>query len=197
MSLESIYYVGQTVAVVAILASLAAIWFQMRQSQKMARAAAQRELLLRVSEWTREFININADGDDLTRGLVEYETSNAASQNQVNKALSEFVFICESALNMHRDGFFSDGTWAGIEGATLALIRTPGGSQWWRYGQTFIGPEIVEHLQERLKDLDENFPSFIDFTPTMRKRLIELGDHKPSSNDGSQEQEAASCEDQP
>ena len=110
MNLESIYYVGQTVAVAAILASLFAIWFQMRQSQKMERAAAQRELLWRVSEWSRQINNVSETSDNFIRGLVEYETSNAAVQSAINGVLAEFVFICESALNMRNDGFFSDGT---------------------------------------------------------------------------------------
>ena len=38
MTLEEIYYIGQTVAVVAILVSLIAIWLQQRQTNKIARA---------------------------------------------------------------------------------------------------------------------------------------------------------------
>ena len=40
MSLENIYYIGQTVAVLAILGSLAYVAFQTRQSIKVARAKA-------------------------------------------------------------------------------------------------------------------------------------------------------------
>ena len=37
MTLETIYYIGQTVAVVAIVASLVAIYWQQREANKMAR----------------------------------------------------------------------------------------------------------------------------------------------------------------
>jgi len=181
MTLEAIYYIGQTIAVAAILVSLVAIWFQMRQSQKMERAAAQRELLLRVSEWSREFTASGDDGDNYIRGLVEYENNEAAVQMEINRALSEFVFICESALNMRKDGFFSEGTWIGIEGATLALLRTRGGQQWWQYSQQWIGPEIVEHLKMRLEEVDPNLPTFLDFTPTFKKRLMEMTQEQVNS----------------
>jgi hypothetical protein len=108
------------------------------------------------------------------RGLVEYEASEAAIQNEVNKAPAEIVFVAESALNMHRDGFFSEGTWVGIEGAALSMLRTPGGAQWWEYGRKFIGPEIVAHLNKRLAEIDPATPNFLDITPTSRKRLAEL-----------------------
>lgn len=174
MTLETIYYIGQTIAVFAILASLFAIWLQMRQSQKIERAAAQRDLLSRVSEWSRHISTAGKGSDDFLQGLLEYEKSEAAVQMQVNTALGELVFICESALNMRNNGFFSDGTWAGIEGATIAIIRTPGGSQWWQYGQNFIGFEIVQHLKKRLAETDSDAPTFLDILPTFRKRLQEI-----------------------
>ena len=73
MSLETVYYITQIVAVVAILASLVAIWFQMRQSQKMERAAAQRELLDRVSDFTRSFSF--EDGDHFILGMHDMESA--------------------------------------------------------------------------------------------------------------------------
>ncbi|OFX04009.1 MAG: hypothetical protein A3E78_01050 [Alphaproteobacteria bacterium RIFCSPHIGHO2_12_FULL_63_12] len=174
MTLENIYYVGQTVAVVAILMSLLAVVWQMRQSQKMERAAAQRDLLLRVSEWGRMLSANEGDIDRFVQGLVEYDRADALTQLFMDKAFSEFVFVAESALNMRRDGFFSDGTWAGIEGAALGLLRTPGGKQWWVYGQQVIGSEIVEHLKKRLTEIPEGAPTFLDFWPSYRNRLKEL-----------------------
>ncbi len=174
MTLENIYYVGQTVAVVAILMSLLAVVWQMRQSQKMERAAAQRDLLLRVSEWGRMMAANTGDIDRFVQGMVEYDGADALTQSFMDKAFSEFVFVAESALNMRRDGFFSEGTWEGIEGATLALLRTPGGRQWWVYGQRVIGSEIVGHLKKRLTEIPEDAPTFLDFWPSYRNRLKEL-----------------------
>lgn len=61
MSLETIYYVTQIIAVAATLASLVAIWFQMRQAQKMERAAAERDLLDRVSSFSGNMTPAEAD----------------------------------------------------------------------------------------------------------------------------------------
>jgi hypothetical protein len=186
MTLEDVYYISQSVSVLAILVSLIFVIRQLRQSQKMERAAAQRDLLLRVSEWTR-MVNQDSDGtyDRFLRGLREYDTAYALTQMVIDKALSEFVFIAESALNMHRDGFFSDGTWAGIDGGVLALIRTLGGQQWWAYGQNFIGPEIVEHLKRRLTEIDPATPTFVEFSPAYANRLKELDAEaeKPTAED--------------
>lgn len=82
---------------------------------------------------------------------------------------------------MRQDGFFTDGTWNGIEGGALALIRTSGGSQWLEHAKLFIGNEIVEHLVQRLRDVDPATPTFLDFVPTSRRRLEELNSAPPGS----------------
>ena len=174
MSLENIYYIGQTVAVIAILASLVAIWLQMRQSQKMERAAAQRDLLKSVADWSEKLLDASEAGDDFVRGLVSYKDADSKTQSAIQTFVGNFVFITESALNMHKDGFFSEGTWQGIEGAALALLRTPGGREYWNHAQHFIGPEIVGHLNKRLAEMDPDLPDFIDLIPSMKTRLAEL-----------------------
>ncbi len=85
----------------------------MRQSQKMERAVAQRDLLLRVSDWTR-MVNQENEGayDHFVVGLHDYENANALTQMHVDKHLSEFVFIAEAALNM-------------LHFTLLALVRAP------------------------------------------------------------------------
>jgi len=172
MTLETIYYIGQTVAVMAILASLVAIWFQMRQSQKMERAAAQRELLDRVSEFTRGFTQ--EETDHWLLGMNDFDGASHETKTVLHNKLMEFVFITESALNMHKDGFFSEGTWAGIDGAMLGMLRTPGGQTFWDYAKHVVGFEIVEHINKRLEELGTDGPNFLDAAPFFRPRVAEL-----------------------
>jgi hypothetical protein len=158
-----------------VVVTLFYLALQMRQSQKMQRAVAQRDLLQRVSEWSRLVMQEKEGAyDRFVMGLRDYETADSLTQIQNDKCLSEFVFIAEAALNMRRDGFFSDGTWAGIEGGALALLRTPGGKQWWNYAQHWIGTEVVEYLNMRLPQIDPKTPTFLEFTPAHLNRLREL-----------------------
>ena len=141
----------------------------------MERAVAQRDLLQRVSEWNNKINeNRNRNYDSFILGLREYTSSPPSVQMYVDKYVAEFIFITEAALVMRQDGFFSDGTWNGIEGGALALLRTPGGAQWWEHGKLFIGHEIVAHLEKRLGEMEPDMPNFLDFLPTMRRRLEEL-----------------------
>lgn len=191
MTLEEVYYVGQTVAVVAILSSLGAIWFQMKQSANMERASAQRELLEQVSEFTRRIGD--KEWDHLLLGLDDFEGASYETKLATHTKLLEFIFITESALNMHNDGFFSAGTWAGIDGVMLAMLRTPGGRQFWDYTQNFIGFEIADHINTRLKELGTDGPNFLDSVPFYRPRLAELrsGNSEAQIPDQSEIEDAA------
>ena len=57
MSLEAIYYIGQTVAVVAILGSLIAIFLQQRQANKISRIENSQSLSAVYADSLRDIMN--------------------------------------------------------------------------------------------------------------------------------------------
>lgn len=170
MTLESIYFLSQIVAVVAIIGSLLFVGYQVQQQRKMERAAAQRELLYRVSDFTRHYAEMEPA---VLHCFVDYEGAAGTHQGRFGAYISEFIFITEAALGMRRDGFFTEGTWQGIEGGALAMLRTPGGAEWWEYGKRYIGFEIVDHLERRLGETDPNTPHLLDLFPSFGKGLAE------------------------
>jgi len=173
MTLEAIYYVTQIIAVGAILASLVAIWLQMRQSTRMARASAQREILDRASQFNRGLTDVE-QFDHFLVGLSAGETAPLASRIAMEHHLIEFAAITEAAMSMHRDGFFSDGTWNGIESTMLGLLRTPGGALWWHSARNIVGTDVARHLSGRLAETDASAPTFLDFLPSYRLRIADL-----------------------
>lgn len=182
MTLEKIYYVGQTIAVVAILASLVALVWQGRQSQKMERAAAQRDLPLRMPEWSRTD-SCEGEGafDRFVLGAREFDKAAPLTQMHFSHFLSEFGFIAESALNMRKDKFCSDGTGAGVEGSVLGPNRTQGGRQWWEHGRKVFGSEIVAYLDRCLQQIDPSTPDFLTAFPMYLGRINEQDAAKQSS----------------
>jgi len=73
MTLENIYYIGQTIAVGAILVSLVAIYIQQRKDHALARAEHQREIL---DSSTRLFDSIRFQPtglESVRKCLVDFE----------------------------------------------------------------------------------------------------------------------------
>ena len=172
MTLETIYYITQIVAVAAILISLVAIWFQMRQSTKIERAAAQRDMLERVSQW-----NCRLETKDYHKflfGLSHYSVAPSDIQTLTDTHLFDWMFVMEGTMNMHNEGFFSEGTMAGVEGVTVALIRTPGGASWWEHAQQVLGFEVVAFTNKRLAETSADAPTFLDISPYYKDRVAEM-----------------------
>ena len=114
------------------------------------------------------------EGDHFILGMNDFDGAPHETKLVVHNRLIEFVFITESALNMHQDGFFSDGTWAGIDGAMLGMLRTPGGRQFWDYTQHIVGFEIAEHINKRLEEFGTDDANFLDAVPFYRPRIAAL-----------------------
>ena len=175
MNLEAVYYVSQVIAAFALIASLIFVGVQLRLSRKVERASAQREVLQRVSDWIRMVYRTDDDAfDNFVIGMSGYNGASPLIRMHMDKCLAEFVFVCESALNMHKDGFFSEGTWFGIERNTLGLLLSVGGAEWWEHGRRYIGKEIVEHLDKRLAEIHAGADLGIVSPPTAEDRLAEL-----------------------
>jgi len=138
----------------------------------MERAAAQRDLLDRVSMFMRGMTQEEAD----LWLLSLHDLADAPSEVELmmDMKTSEFLLLTEAAFNMYKDGYFTDGTWTGIESYMISLLRTPGGQQYWDYKKHVIGFEISRHLTERMEALGPDAPSVFETQPFMRRRLDEL-----------------------
>lgn len=178
MSLETVYYVTQIVAVIAILGSLTAIWFQMRQNQMVERANGQRALLMQAREWANATRDDAALFDTVARLMEDYEGADPADQGRFRSWGFDLLFMVESAMYMHRDGFQNEASYNGFVQAAISLVNTPGGRQWWQEAQRIWGADAVAELKERMDEIGDQVPPWNELRPefkryTERKRQAE------------------------
>ena len=95
MTLEEIYYIGQTIAVVAILASLGAIWFQQRQANQIARTQ-NLSLVSNYLETLRAFME-NEDLAEIFRKVMFEDAPLSANET------TRIMFYFNLLLSTHRD----------------------------------------------------------------------------------------------
>ncbi|PHS29229.1 MAG: hypothetical protein COA85_01725 [Robiginitomaculum sp.] len=165
MTLESIYYIGQTVAVLAILASLVALYFQQRQGQVIARASSQRELLKSASE----FLLLTFDNPkvlkDVRHGLMEFDSAPHETKSNFGNWAWVFLVIMEQCVYMKRDELITASSYNGFELGALGIITTPGGAQWWAHTRKVMGVDLVARLDQRLTELGGVTPPIYEFMP--------------------------------
>ncbi len=139
MTLESIYYIGQTVAVLAILASLAAVFFQMRQISKQTQQMselARVDLTLNVWMQTGAIQLSLADSpekaDFLYRTLVENQPLTGPEKLRFLYVMSVALGSHEAGFNLHRRGLIEEATYSQMEATTLSYMKDPAARNWWR-----------------------------------------------------------------
>ncbi|MEM6555136.1 MAG: hypothetical protein AAF642_04635 [Pseudomonadota bacterium] len=171
MTLETLYYITQIIAVLAILGSLIAIWFQMHQNQRVERANGQRELLMRASDW------FNANRDDpalfetLARLMQDYNNAAPVDQGRFSSWGFELLFMVESAMYMHRDGFLNEKSYDGFLQGALALVKTPGGQQWYAGAQHIWGADAVAELEQRMAEIGYQVPPWNELRPEFGRHM--------------------------
>ena len=143
MSLEGIYYVGQTIAVVAILASLVFVGIQVKQSSRAQKQANEQAIADSVSESNNQFMSVfMALASDET--LAAIYTRALAGEDLDRVEITRFVAFVntffaygEALYNQHAVqlgfGFVGHPDDAIAHGAPFLarLLAVPAAKEWW------------------------------------------------------------------
>lgn len=165
MTLENIYYIGQTVAVLAILISLAGLLFQVRQQSQTARSDLYLNATSGFSDTFRPF---RTDPEFTELYSVALQTWDALSKAQKLRIYTfnvEMAVNLDSILTMRTQRLIDENQATPWVDNMLGVLITPGGAEWWREAQFFFTPQLRDTLNSRLKRKDTLPPSWTDFAP--------------------------------
>lgn len=169
MSLETIYYLSQIIAVLAVLASLIFLGVQVRLSNQqtsqaniIARADSQRDILNNAAKFLQLTLDNPTILQDVRLGLMSYDKAPPETKNNFATWAFGLLHLMEQAVYMNDDGLITSSSFAGFETAALGVIVTPGGAEWWMHTRKVIGVAVVEHLDRRLVELEGITPPFYE-----------------------------------
>ncbi|MEL6568823.1 MAG: hypothetical protein AAFQ22_10430 [Pseudomonadota bacterium] len=152
MSLETVYYVTQIIAVGAILISLIAIYIQQRKDHILARAENQREILREIENLTGIPVASPDALQNIRACYFDYEGATPAQQADFAHVVHKAISIAETALYMRNDKLIAEASYRGMEGAALLSLMTPGGQQYWQRMRMFLGRDIREALDQAMRE---------------------------------------------
>lgn len=130
MTLEDIYYVGQTIAVVAIVGSLAFVGVQIRQNTRATRAASHNSVSDSLNEINRMF----AENADLTKiwlaGLNDRAGLTAEDRWRFDSTLRAYMHVCVTMFIQAGLGAGDKGIMFAEEQGMRMVMRSPGPREW-------------------------------------------------------------------
>lgn len=168
MTLEDIYYISQIVAVIAILGSLVAIYFQMRQNHAQELTNAQRDILNQSRDWWRLGVESEEMFTTICAGLQDFNSLTPFQQARFHAWASSLQQIATGAYFQNRSKLIYSSSHEGFMRAFLSILKTPGGRAWWDVSGKLANQELAAYLNKRLASDAATLPLWTDIVPHFR-----------------------------
>lgn len=131
MTLESIYYLSQIVAVLVILGSLIAVYWQVRQTNVIARATLTQSTWLQTGQMQFSLYDTPAKADLMHRALTGSAPLSAAERWAMFTYLGIALGTHETAYNLRKRGLIEEAAYRSTESHTRGYLRAPIVQKWW------------------------------------------------------------------
>lgn len=147
MTLEDIYYIGQTVAVFAVVVSLLFVGVQIRQNTRATRAASHGGVSAALNEINRMFVE-NADVTRLwLAGLADRRALSNEERWRFDSLARAYMHVCETMFVQAQLGTGDTSVHLAEEDGMRTILASPGVRDWWRQNPFGFGPAFRAYVE--------------------------------------------------
>jgi hypothetical protein len=165
MSLQALSLIAQILGVLLVSGSLLFVGLQMRQTHAIERANAQRDLLNQTQSWWLLGVQDEAMLDTISAGLQDFKNLSRFRQARFHVWGMNLHHIVEGVFFQNKSGLIMPTSHEGYTIAFLAVIKTPGGLQWWDEASKVGNVEFCTYIAKRLTEDGASLPSWTDLLP--------------------------------
>ena len=169
MNWDAIGTIAEVFGAIALLVTLIYFSVQIRQSNKLAEAESQRELM------TFDVFTPVVEDPNLTSEfracLNRYEEQDPNVKTRFFFLMTNWHLQMESVFRMHQKGLIAELSYKGYLTWYNSLLNTPGGAVFWKEVSLAHAPDLVQALED-LKNDPENpyrYANAFDMMPFLRE----------------------------
>ena len=144
MSLETIYYIGQTIAVGAVTPSLIFVGLQVRQNTKAQHMVAQQQYYALKNAFVSQIAEGSAYADIYRKGLEDLNQLSETERWQFG-AMMQISF--DTALS----GFQNPDAVGGELVRAWEITLRPGSIEWWKNGRTLYPQDFQQWVDAAIE----------------------------------------------
>lgn len=163
--LEPIYMIAQTLAAIALFATLVVIALQNRQQARISRSQVNQAA---TDRW-REYFAILRQDPEFARlarvALVHWDQLSPNQKLVVHSFWLDLVMILFTYTVDTKEKLLSPEVEEGFLRRVLSLLTTPGGRQWWEGSKGFLGEAYRRKIDARLAQPETLPPPWTNFAP--------------------------------
>ncbi|MEZ5997797.1 MAG: hypothetical protein R3B98_03780 [Hyphomonas sp.] len=132
MTIETVYYVSQILAVVVIIGSLIAILFQAKQTNTVARANLTLASVLQTGATHYSFMDSPEKADFMYRALFGNEPLTSAEKIRFGNLMGYAIGMHEAAYLLRQRGLIEDAAYDRSEGLSRLYLQSARVRKWWQ-----------------------------------------------------------------
>jgi hypothetical protein len=159
---------GEFVGAIAVVVTLGYLAVQIRQSRQIEMATSIRDMFVKGSEIIDYSARHPGTFEALRKGAADFSSLSVEEKETFNCWATRYIVTVEQAMYMHLDKLIPELPWRAFENLGVALIRSPGGAQWWADYNGVFGKEVTDALTAAADEPGEQRPSFYDLFPHWR-----------------------------
>ena len=155
MSVQDLGSIGELIAAIATVITLAYLALQIRANTRSLRLAAQESTTAASSRFRDALIRDPAVAALWNRALADYEGLSSDERVRALAMFQEVFYSSQLVFHRYKEGVFPERTWRQIHLQGLrSMLSNPGAQQWWRRSERFFDPEFVAEVRETRDDGD-------------------------------------------
>lgn len=155
MTLENIYYIGQTVAVVVIVLTLFAILYQGWQTNRIARSDMTRSSWIEMGQTHYSLVDSPEKADFMQRALFGDASLTEAEKLRFGNLMGLAIGAHEGAYMLMRRGLIEHAAYRRSEGITRLYMQSPRVRKWWRTRREYSYDPRFRDLIDQMADACE------------------------------------------
>jgi hypothetical protein len=132
MTLENVYYLGQTIAVVVIIATLFAILHQGHQTNKIARAELTLNMWMQAGAAHYSFVDSPEKAEFMHRALNDEGSLTEPEKLRFANLLGYAIGAHEAAFMLHTRNLVEAAAYDRSEGLSRMYLQSRRVRKWWR-----------------------------------------------------------------
>lgn len=132
MTLENVYYIGQTIAVVVIVATLFAILYQGYQTNRIARADLTLNLWVEAGAANYSLMDSPEKADFMHRALYHSAPLSEPEKLRFGNLMGFALGMHEGAFMLRRRGLVESAAYERTSGIVRLYFASPRVRKWWR-----------------------------------------------------------------
>ena len=151
LTLEQIYFIGQTIAAVAVVASLIYVGLQVKQNTNATQIASAQAYVAADVELVGLINNSPNLADVLHQGANGLSELNGGDLIRF-MAFHDSVFISFQSFHLQwKRGALDETLWKTSKQAFIDLLQQKGQQDWWAKRRHWFSPEFQDYIEQAVK----------------------------------------------